>query len=207
MMFYRNICSPCITKTQEEAEQRQKKEEAEKKEERWRKICPPIYRDTDQTDERLNREALKAALEWRGDSKGLGFIGTTGRGKTRSLFIALRRAFEAGRSCVAITHNHFTRVVQDAFAGEGEEKRNARTTLERLKNWDVLLLDDLGKPPSTDRADSELEELIEHRTAYKLPILWSANGSGEWLIARLGQDRGPALVRRLGEFSTVITLK
>jgi hypothetical protein len=64
-------------------------------------------------------------------------------------------------------------------------------------------MDDLGKPPATDRADAELEELVEVRTSQLLPILWSANGSSAWLIKRMGPDRGEPLVRRLSEFSEI----
>ena len=69
---------------------------------------------------------------------------------------------------------------------------------------EVLLFDDLGKAPSTEGVDAELFELVEVRTSNALPILWSANGGGRWLIDRLGADRGPALIRRLAEFTEVL---
>lgn len=169
----------------------------------WAELCPPLYRETDST--RISPECIFAVNKWEPvNALGLGLIGMTGTGKTRSLYLALRKAFDAKKSCDSITHNAFSKLAQAAFMGKEREPSVAR--LSRLQTCAVLLLDDLGKPPATERADAELEELIEIRTSHYLPILWSANGSSEWLQKRLGPDRGPALVRRLSEFSTVITL-
>jgi DNA replication protein DnaC len=109
--------------------------------------------------------------------------------------------------CEAISHNRFSKTVQDAFSGERMDKGDARQILENLRRADVILFDDLGKPPSTERADSELEELLEHRTSHRKPTLWSANGGGRWIIQRLGPDRGAPLVRRLAEQGDVITVR
>ena len=112
----------------------------------------------------------------------------------------MRRACDSGKSVRYITHNAFSVLVQKAFAGEHPDRREAWSTLDGLKYCHVLFFDDLGKPPSSERADAELLELVEVRTSHLRPILWSADGSSAWLTARLGADRGEALVRRLTEF-------
>lgn len=179
---------------------------SEQKKARWEKVCPPIYRDTDPA--RIDQECVEAATRWDVKSpRGLGMLGSTGIGKTRAAFIALRRAFDAGLACRAVSHNSFTRTVQTAFAGDGREREDAKALLDAFQRCDVLLLDDLGKPPPTERADAELEELVEVRTCNMKPILWSANGSAGWLIKRMGNDRGEPLVRRLSEFCDIITVR
>lgn len=170
----------------------------------WARICPEIYRETDLA--RIVSARLDLVNAWNMGPNGLGFVGETGRGKTRLLFLALRRAFDAGRTVAAVSHNRFSLLAQNAFAGETQERGDARATFANYRTVNVLLLDDLGKAPRTERADAEFEELVEHRCANKLPILFTANASGEWLMRRFGEDRGPALVRRLGEFCEVHTL-
>lgn len=190
-----------------ETERKEQQYKRELSEEKWRDICPLIYRDTNLSDDRLSRKAVEAVEKWDAKSRrGLGIIGTTGQGKTRCLYVALRKAFDANRTVISVSHAKFTRLAIDSFSGDSEDKGNARAFIRKLRKWDVVLIDDIGKPPSTERADSELEELIEERTSEGRAILWTANGSGEWLIKRFGIDRGEPTVRRLAEFCDVITL-
>jgi DNA replication protein DnaC len=171
----------------------------------WEAICPPIYRDTDLA--RINARCAQVALEWDASGVvGIGILGTTGAGKTRALYHAMQRAHRLGRSCAAISHNAFSRAVGVAFSGEGADRAEARHRLEQLRRAQVVLIDDLGKAPSTERTDAELEDLVEERTANRRPILWTSNGSAGWLAKRLGNDRGEPFVRRLSEFSTIVSL-
>jgi DNA replication protein DnaC len=95
--------------------------------------------------------------------------------------------------------------VLDRFSPRPEGvNETARARLDKLKRVRVLMLDDLGKAASSERADEQLENLIEKRGGECLPILWSANGSSAWLASRFGPDRGMPLVKRLAEFSTVV---
>lgn len=126
------------------------------------------------------------------------------KGKTRLLFLALKRAHDAGKWVRVVSHNKFSKVVMDAFMGEN--RTEGVKTLEALRKTGYLMIDDLGKAPSTERADAEMEELVEYRVSHGLPILWSANAGGGWLEARFGPDRGPALVRRLAQFCECITV-
>lgn len=203
--FPRQCCPACSEIRLADSTKELASKEAKLREDQWFKVCPPLYRDTDIM--RINQRCAEAALTWDvASTRGMGIVGETGAGKTRALFFALRRAFDSGLRCLSISHNSFSRVVQTAFSGDGLDKANAQEHLKNLHRVPVILLDDLGKPPPTERADAELEELIEVRTSNLLPILWSANGSSAWLIKRMGPDRGEPLVRRLSEFSEVIAL-
>lgn len=206
--FVGENCDACVTKENNARKAEIDAENAAERETEWVGICPLIYRDTNPNDSRLAKEAVSAVSGWQWQTgRGLGLLGTTGRGKTRCLYLALRKVFVAGKSVAAVSHTKFSRLAMDAYSGTDEERYAAREKLRSFHTCRVLLIDDLGKPPSTERADSELEEIVEDRTSEEKPILWSANGSGEWLIKRFGIDRGEPTVRRLAEFCDVITLK
>lgn len=205
-IFQRSKCSACMDASSQRYISQKEQEEAKARTDKWLAICPPIYRDTEIS--RIDADCGRAAVAWNFQSpRGLGMLGLTGIGKTRAAFIALRRAFDAGKACRSISHNAFTRTVQTAFAGDGRDREDAKALLDGFQRCDVLLLDDLGKPPPTERADAELEELVEVRTCNLKPILWSANGSAGWLVKRMGSDRGEPLVRRLSEFCDIITVR
>lgn len=199
-------CTSCSAAHLEDSLAREREAEQKRVNERWYAICPPLYRETDITHSGIQASFRDAALAWEPSSTlGLGFIGGSGGGKTRMLMVALRKAFDAGLSTRFLSHNGFSKLVIDAFSNSaGQGRSEAKDALSWLARVRVLFLDDLGKAPSTERCDAELEELIELRGANFLPTLWSANGTSEWLIRRFGPDRGEPLVRRLGEFSTVI---
>jgi chromosomal replication initiation ATPase DnaA len=204
-LFRQRTCGACLEQETLSATRRRAAEAQHRREAEWLGICPATYRDTHPSDARLNPQAIALASAWNAasGSRGFGLIGGTGAGKTRCAFLALRRAFEAGRRVFAISHARLARTAIEAYSGSEKERVRAKSLLRRLTETDVLLLDDLGKPPSTERADAELEELIEARTSEGRPILWTANSSGQWLIERFGTERGEPLVRRLAEFCDV----
>jgi DNA replication protein DnaC len=208
LVFGNVRCAACIEKWNETTRKMKSAERAAEQDAAWSRVCPAAYRDTDESHPGLNPLALEAVRRYEPRAaRGLGLIGSTGQGKTRCAFLALRRAHTAGLRVNSVSHNRFSRLAMDAFSGTTEERGNARAALDFLKRADVLLLDDLGKAPSTERADAELEELIEARTSNNKPLLWTANGSGEWLIARLGADRGEPAIRRLAEFCEIVNLE
>ncbi len=197
------FCAACSAKIEAEIEAEKKRQNNAAREEKWKAVCPPLYRDTDLRHESLAPAAVACVTRWNME-KGIGLIGESGRGKTRLLFVALRRAFDAGSFVRVVSHNRFSKLVMEAFSGESRSESGKE--LNVLRRTDFLMIDDLGKAPSTERADAEMEELIEHRVSNDLPILWSANAGGGWLEARFGPDRGPALLRRLAQFCECITV-
>lgn len=205
-MRFARFCSDCSPIIAEEARIEEESLMVAEKAARWAKICPAIYRTTDLSHPDLEPAFVEEANRWRAASKkGLGFVGASGKGKTRLLYHALARAFTAGLWTHATSHTIFRRIAIEANSGDGENRVTARNRLEMMGKVDVLLIDDLGKPSSTETVDAELEELIEFRTARARPILWSANGSGMWLLGRFGDDRGEPIVRRLTEFTTIVS--
>lgn len=204
----RTTCPACNAKVTAEAEAKRAAHETAAHEAAWLKVCPPLYDRTDPSNPSLSPDAVKTALQWAYAARGLGFVGPTGRGKTRCLFLAMRNAFDDGHSCAFVSHNSFSRTAIDAFSADDREaKADAMAAMKRFKSVKLLLLDDLGKAPASPRADAELEELIEHRAGMNLPLFWTANASGAWLIKRFGEDRGEPLVRRLAEFTEIVSIQ
>jgi DNA replication protein DnaC len=78
--------------------------------------------------------------------------------------------------------------------------------IRRAHRAEILFIDDIGKEKYTERVESEFYDLIETRTAHLRPILWTANTSGAGLEAMMSPDRGAPILRRLREFTEIITL-
>lgn len=205
-VFFAVYCENCLPLALAEAETQRHQSERKVLQLRWAKICPLAYRETDLSYPRLEKRFVDAVRNYKSsEGKGLGLIGPTGSGKTRLLYAVLERAFLAGMWVHSTSHNAFRKVVIDSFGSDGESRWEARSKLDMMTRVDVLLFDDLGKAPATEAVDAELFELIERRTNSKRPTLWSANGSGDALEVWLGPDRGDAILRRLVEFSTVVS--
>jgi DNA replication protein DnaC len=67
-------------------------------------------------------------------------------------------------------------------------------------------LDDLGKGRMSPTAEELLFDIIDHRTERKKPILWTSNCTDQQLHSMLSVDRADAILRRLSEFTKVISL-
>jgi DNA replication protein DnaC len=90
------------------------------------------------------------------------------------------------------------------FADNPATKSIAVSILTMCRSAEVLLLDDLGKGRMTDRAESELYDLLEYRTSRRLPTIWTSNSDAEGLHGMFSQDRATAILRRLKEFSQIV---
>lgn len=159
---------------------------------------PSIYRvEFEPKKSQLPKHVIAAVREWMPScGKGLGLTGTTGLGKTRLLVRVLMRL---KCSWLFLPSTKFAKCLTEQYEHwpVGSE---ALAKLKTAKRCDVLLLDDVGQENATQNASSALYDLIEYRTSEGKPILWTCNLSGEEL-ANQHKTRGPALVRRLREFS------
>lgn len=164
---------------------------------RWTHICPPLYQQTDPS--RLPQDALAQVNAWQFGPRGLIAVGPTGLGKTRALWLLIRRLCHDGRSVLAFSGTRFGEEVADAFgSGRGTAWMKGATGV------DVLFLDDFTKSVLTERADSALFGVVETRTANCLPILTTTNLDGQGLARQISADRAAPLVRRLREFCEAV---
>jgi hypothetical protein len=197
--------------------------------ERWRQLCPPLYRETDLAHPGLSPRLLERVGTWMpGAGQGnpgrhcLLLSGTTGRGKTRLAFTALRRVHEAGRSVYALHAGdawdrgpHHIQGLSSAarlqYSDDPASAQAARHCLHRARTCRLLLLDDVGKERATsttgllsEAVSEALFALIEHRLTHRLPMILTTNTPAPTLETRLGPDRGPPLLRRLLEACEVV---
>jgi DNA replication protein DnaC len=200
--FTPNICPKCEKNA--EAEEKASKEEADRQRKitQWETICPDLYRGTDIF--RLPPYYRTAIEKWKYGSMGLAFVGTHGKGKTRAAFQILHKEHFAGRRCMAINATDLSAKALEKFDDNPKVKTKARDDLYNCRRADILLLDDLGKGKLTDRAEEELYDLLEKRTTRRVPTIWTANAGGDDLLGKLSADRGPAILRRLTDFSDII---
>lgn len=200
--FAPTICPKCV-KTAEAEERAEKIEEDRRlKLQRWEAICPELYRGTDIF--RLPDYYRIGVERWRYCPIGLAFVGTHGIGKTRAAFQLLHREHFQGRRCMAINATVLSAMAIEKFDDNYRVKAKARDELTNCRRADILLLDDLGKGKLTDRAEEELYDLLERRTSSRIPTIWTANAGGDDLLPKLSKDRGPAIIRRLTDFSDIL---
>jgi hypothetical protein len=168
--------------------------------EAWAQICPPAFLDTE-SHKLPNPTKLEKALQWRFGARGLLLHGTTGKGKSRIAWQVLKREFLAGRSVASLDCGFGYDYASKFSIGAGEVQRY----IAHKTSVDILLLDDVFKVKLTDSTEQALFAIVNRRTEYKLPIICTTNDTGDTLTARMSEDRGAALIRRLKEFSDVVT--
>ena len=96
------------------------------------------------------------------------------------------------------------RASSQEFDDDPRRRAEARILLRNAAGVEVLFIDDIGKERLTEAAELKLYWLIEHRTANARPILWTSNFVGADLRKMMSDNRGPAITRRLAEFSSVL---
>lgn len=164
----------------------------------WLEVTPAEFQV------KLQREKLHPgllpALETDG-LQGVGLIGSNGSGKTRIAYALLHRAAKAGRKVYAITASLYRQSAADRATRDNEAAGRALERLRSARHCQCLLLDDVGKGAKSEAGDEALFELLTHRRDNRLCTHWTANGNGQWLAARYGEDRGPAIAVRLAHLA------
>ena len=173
-----------------------------KREQVFASVCPSLYQKTDTS--KLPQEQLKKAMDWQYGSRGLILLGDTGKGKSRVAWSLLKRLLvedkpmqhpKPSRDFVWFDATSFGHEIIRAYREE-----NADVWLEEVSTVPLVFFDDLGKLKLTERAEVELFGVIERRCANELPIIVTTNDTGDSLAARMSDNRGPAMIRRLREF-------
>jgi hypothetical protein len=173
-----------------------------KQEAAWRDLCPPLMQETDPA--RLPQDALNRVMAWQHGSTGLVLHGSTGAGKTRMVWLLLRRLF---------VHEF---IAPKVFrAGELEDAMitafklgTSGKLMSELRTAPILFIDDFGKDKFTERFETFLFTVINDRCEFKRPIFLTTNYVGQKLIDRFADiERGLPALRRLREFCQPIEVK
>lgn len=176
------ICDKCAGQLEAS---KSKESEAELRNRRWQRLIEPfkLYQDTD--FELLPcKESSKYALRWQFGRTGLELVGPTGTGKTRTMFLIVRRLYGQNRSIRILGPGDFA-----SYCIGWDTSRFEHS----LKSVDVLVLDDFDKVPLTPIADGKFFGVIESRCAAGLPTLLTCECACHITRWRCG----PALLRRL----------
>ena len=202
VLFTPNNCDACteIAILKGEQEVYRRREDARKL--RFGQMVPPIYLETDKT--RLQADLLRIVDSWEYNPTGIGFVGTSGKGKTRAAVLLLDRLDREKKLTFFLSATDLALNSANQFADNHTTRLVATSILTLCRTSQVLLLDDLGKGRMTDRAESELYDLLEYRTSHRVPTIWTSNSDARGLHAMFSRDRGDAIIRRLAEFSTVV---
>ena len=198
------LCEDCDLRRIEMLKQEQALLEQQRRQDAFHVLCPPLYRESD--PQRIPAAFLRECEAWEVSPMGLGFVGIAGTGKTRAAWMLLKRLHFSGVRVFGITATAFAKACADQWHDDPQAKGMAEDTLTRCRRTKVLLLDDLGKNKMTERAELELFDLLEHRTSHELPAIWTANAGRETLKQMLSSDRGEPILRRLAEFTKVVTV-
>ena len=189
------LCDPCFA---EEKNQREVLDLRASYLAAWDSQCPSGFRI--QIDPKRLHPALVPALDMSG-FEGVALIGQAGSGKTRIAWQLLRRAAAAGKSVYAITHSAFRTAGNNRHDRDPMIASAARETVSRTHKAQVLLIDDIGKGSPTETSDEAIFELLTYRRDNNLATHWTANAGSNWLRARFGADKGPAIILRLRDLT------
>ena len=161
--------------------------------ERWRMICPPLYRET--SEEMIAKEKWDSVFSWHpNEERNLWIEGPSGSQKTRLAYIRLEDLhYVQGFGCWAVNAVEMCNRLQIA------DGKTREAEIERLSRFSVLLIDDLGKEPNTQQVNSSLYLLAEKRTANKKVTIITAN-----LNTRERKDNDVPTYRRLLENALVL---
>lgn len=200
-MFSAKYCQECCDEYDRELKLREEAERHARNEERWCKLCPPSYRNTE--PDRLPQKALVRAMEWRWCDKGLVLHGKTGSGKTRIAYMLLRRLFDEGRRIRVMTAAEFRRGYGNA-AMEGDSE----SWVAGVSRVEALLLDDLGQTKMTDSSEEALLDVLDVRCRNLLPTFYTTQYTGSDLLEQFTREqRGQAIIRRMREYTDAIYVK
>ena len=136
-------------------------------------------------------------MNWEFGSRGLILLGETGLGKSRVAWTLLKRVLIEDKPR---SFEWFDSISFGHKLAKHYHEENAESWLELIAEKEILFFDDLGKLKLTERAEVELFGLIEKRCANELPVMVTTNDTGDSLAARMSDNRGPAMIRRLREF-------
>lgn len=167
-------------------------------------LCPPRYRDSDPA--RLPTAQLTDVLAWKPNKDGIGLflVGASRTGKTRCMWMLLKRLISEGITVRAFDGIGWTLAVSRAFG----EPSTTEDWLDGLIRPDILFLDDLFKGKITEAQEQAVQGVLERRSAYMKPTFCTSNTDATMLASRMTEngasDRAGSILGRIVEFCKVI---
>jgi len=195
------ICEHCI---HAENKVEQERVMAEQRQRKWESICPELYQDT--VFDRLPHPKIsQRALRWPYMIKGapdkaapwmgLNLWGWQRTGKTRSLYLIVKKAYFDGKTVAVFGPSQFA---------QGCESRafNTASWIRHLVSLDILGFDDIDKCKLTKPQEEKFFALLDARIARRAPTFFTGNTPGDDL--KLQFRNGEAVLARMREHSVSI---
>ncbi len=197
-------CDSCIDKYHAATEANEQQAFQSKRNEVFRERCPKSMQWFD-------RERFPSDLQKHDDivtapmiDQGILIHGRTGSGKSRTLWQLAKRLITHDQRSVQILEDRaFGRLIERSFAGSNNAEHDK--LIRQFQNCSVLMIDDIGKAKMTERVESDLFDIIDHRYADGKPMCFTTQFTGDPLISRFGcKETGEAIVRRIKEVTKMI---
>ena len=203
-LFAQTICYDCIEERLAENEVNRDQELLNAKNNEFWAEVPKMYAETDKS--RLQSVLVAAIDGFEYGPRGIGIIGKSGAGKTRTAVQILHKAHLTGKSICFLKATKLTMAAQARFHDDDQVKHAAEIRIRRAYRSQILLLDDLGKGRLPNSAEELLYDIVDERSERGLPIIWTSNAGSKELKEMFSSDRGIPILRRLAEFSDIINL-
>ena len=186
------VCQPCADAAETAPAVNERKSE-------WQRLCPTLYQ-RDLLPVLRAQGWVADVLSWTYGPQGLLVVGDTGAGKTWVMWWLLRRLLDERRRLVTLDAVTFRSGLSNA-AREGETAEY----VGRLVRADVLYWDDFGQTHLSGAASEMLLHLVEQRTSWERPLLFTSQYSGKALEAQFEwPEMGAAVRRRLNNYCRLI---
>lgn len=167
----------------------------------WDEECPPNYRELitgKRWPDHCDRRAIERVQAWTAsEPKGLVLLGSSGAGKTLSLWAKARELERAGVKPVFLSAVEFARKL--ATAARDLDRA------EWLMQARVLIIDDLGKEKLTAAVAPLIWEVLDARHNHRRPTLISTRFRGREFVSRFSEPvLGEDIRGRIAESCTVV---
>lgn len=175
----------------------------------WRKICPPLYDQTDAS--RIHAAILNEVMPIdMGRGRGLFIYGKPGTFKTRATWLKLAYEFTRNRRSVYYLAPHEFALSASSAMGMVMHDDGGNWIERMIRGPDILFLDDAFKNRITEAQEFALFAIIEGRMNACKATCITSNASldeiPEVFTGSGAKMRADALTRRIGESCEVLAV-
>jgi DNA replication protein DnaC len=164
---------------------------------------PNLY-ETDPT--RLSPRMQEIANSYTFGPQGVGFVGVTNLGKTRCLFLIVKRLALEGKSFAFMTGPQLAQALKDTRSDDPRERHDARQSLEDARKATILVLDDIAQEKASGEVLTAFWDVLDTRRANNLPLFWTSNVPAAQFKGRFEESKADSVITRLKDISTIYPL-
>ena len=133
--------------------------------------------------------------------RGVVIFGASGAGKTRAMWELLKRVMTVSTEVFCPGKNSFDHRLAAQYRNESAEE-----WIAGICDTDIVAFDDITKMRMTERVESELFGIIDHRVNHHLPIIVTVQGDSTSISKAIGEEKSAPIIRRLREFCDPVSV-